>query len=538
MSLLQRAGAVVTAAVLATTTLSGPAAAAVDPAPVEAGSAWLGGELTDGLMHNPNFGGFDDYGLSIDAAFALAAVGGHAATVEQISDAIAAHVDSYTTGVDFGSSDVYAGAVAKAVVMAQTAGADPTSYGGVDLVDRLEGLVSTDPTTLGRIEDQSDFGDYANVLGQAFAAQGLEAAGSARAADALAFLLQQQCSEGYFRLNFTADKEAVDQSCDGGDDAASAPDTDATAAVMIALAGQAADPVVGAALDDAEAWLLATQRANGSFGGGPSTEAPNANSTGLAAWALGDRGETAAAEEAAVWLRALQTANVGGCTPWADRDLGAVAYDRASFLEGRADNITDATSDQWRRASAQTLPALTWAPHQAAATAPVTAERAGQYDYFAAGSKVPVEVTGLTPGDLACGWRRTFHTSDVIGRGGVAVLDLRMPGGTAVRTFRLGDSDQRLTADFSVLGRLDVPFTLGKDRVRRGGTQIVRVRGLEPREFVSVQIAGSQVAGRADLDGRFVARLPVGTEAGKVAVRVFGQFADLRHGRKTFTVTR
>ena len=54
------------------------------------------------------------------------------------------------------------------------------------------------------------------------------------------------------------------------------------------------------------------QRADGSFGGGPTTEAPNTNSTGLAAWALGLTGQAAAAERAASWVRGRQAVNLAG----------------------------------------------------------------------------------------------------------------------------------------------------------------------------------------------------------------------------------
>src|SRR4051794_29596439 len=72
---------------------------------------WLEKQLTKGLIHNDVFG-FDDYGLTADTGIALAAVGGHHRAVAQIKRALARHVDSWTTGADFGSDDIYAGSVA------------------------------------------------------------------------------------------------------------------------------------------------------------------------------------------------------------------------------------------------------------------------------------------------------------------------------------------------------------------------------------------------------------------------------------------
>ena len=64
----------------------------------------------------------------------------------------------------------------------------------MNLVTRLEARVASAAPITGRIEDvNNDFGD-ANVIGQAFAARGLDVAGSGRADDATNFLLKQQCA--------------------------------------------------------------------------------------------------------------------------------------------------------------------------------------------------------------------------------------------------------------------------------------------------------------------------------------------------------
>src|SRR6188472_2306304 len=62
-----------------------------------AATSWLAGELTGGLMHNPNFGGFDDYGLSVDTGFAELGTG-NTAVAAQVRDAVAAHLNDYITG--------------------------------------------------------------------------------------------------------------------------------------------------------------------------------------------------------------------------------------------------------------------------------------------------------------------------------------------------------------------------------------------------------------------------------------------------------
>jgi hypothetical protein len=322
-------------------------------------AAWLAGQLDGGLIHNDQYA-FDDYGLTADTAFALRAIGGQADAVRAIRKALAAHVDSWTTGVDFGSSDVYAGSTAKAVVLAEVTGADPRAFGGVDLVQRLNRRISTAPGVVGRLNDKSAT-DYANVIGQGFAVRGLADAKSGKADEALRFLLAQQCASGYFRLNFAA-PDASDQTCDGGKRATtSAPDTDVTALTVLALDALptklATSTKVRAARTDAVSWLRRHQKANGSFGGGPATEASNSNSTGLASWALGESAACGAAAQAAQWVQHLQVSgNVSG-TPLAG-EKGAIAYDSDRYAAAKQSGIGTEDRDQWRRATAQAAPAL------------------------------------------------------------------------------------------------------------------------------------------------------------------------------------
>ena len=93
MTLIPRAlGALLTSALAVSLVAAGPAhaqAAAPAGSPAGHGATWLSGQLTNGLVHNPNFGGFDDYGLTIDTAFGLRAIGGHQSTVREVRKALA-----------------------------------------------------------------------------------------------------------------------------------------------------------------------------------------------------------------------------------------------------------------------------------------------------------------------------------------------------------------------------------------------------------------------------------------------------------------
>lgn len=310
-------------------------------ASASAGTAgdWLEGQLTRGLIHNDALD-FDDYGLTADTGTALHAVGGHRKAVGQVKRALARRVEKWTT--DPGSGDIYAGSVAKAVVFAQTTGARPKHFGGVNLVKRLSARISPEPGIVGRLQDKTSGTDFANTLGQAYAAAGLTRAGSAKAKSAVRFLLEQQCDAGYFRLYF-ADASATDQTCDGAARKDRAPDTDATAIAVINLQSiKRPSRAVKRSIADALTWLVHHQKRNGSFGGGQTTAASNTNSTGLAAWALSRGGKCRAADNATDWIAGLQKKN------------GAIAYDRAAFRVG----INADTRDQWRRATAQAAPSL------------------------------------------------------------------------------------------------------------------------------------------------------------------------------------
>jgi hypothetical protein len=351
---------------LVSTALAVSAVSAVDPAqavPVDSpgghGATWLAGQLSPrGVIHNRQFD-FDDYGLTADTAFALDAIGGHRKDVAKARTALSKHVSDYTTDAAFGSADVFAGAQAKLLVLAQTTGGGARAFGGHDLVSDLVGRVITSGPSRGRIEDVVDpanpfGGDTANTIGQVFTARGLLRAGEPEGQSALAYLLQQQCDAGFFRLDLPADKSAADQSCGTGDRA----DTDVTALAVVELAAVAkGHGRLKVALASAIRWLMRHQHANGSFGGAGPTSAANANSTGLAGWAFLTEGRCGAARDAAGWLANRQlTGSLAGTKLAGER--GAVGYDNATLQAAKKNGIVVETRDKWRRATSQAAPAL------------------------------------------------------------------------------------------------------------------------------------------------------------------------------------
>src|SRR5205085_3969994 len=102
--------------------------------------------------------------------------------------------------------------------------------------------------------------------------------------------------------------------------------------------------VLRSALRRAAAWLASHQRTNGSFIGGTTTATPNANSTGLAGWALATVHDCAAAQRAAAWVAGLQVGRQTSGSKLAGQ-RGAIAYNRAGFRAGERDGITADTFD-------------------------------------------------------------------------------------------------------------------------------------------------------------------------------------------------
>ena len=156
-------------------------------------------------------------------------------------------------------------------------------------ISRLEDVVSTAAPTAGRIADMSIYGDYANVIGQSFAARALTTVGSDLADEATSFLLEQQCGAGFFRLR----PDRGQDQCPAGlrhrrrrqrerpgrhRDRRHQP-----------VGHSRASPSAIAAARSGASWLETQQSADGSFGAG-SDDGANANTTGLAGWALGEAG--------------------------------------------------------------------------------------------------------------------------------------------------------------------------------------------------------------------------------------------------------
>lgn len=400
---------------------------------------WLAGELTNGLMVG-SFG--PDFGLTLDAGFALSTVPGMGSTVSAINAAVEPRIAEY---VGDGTKESYAGPLAKAATFARTAGKNPTSYGGINLVTRLEERTAdaaapgaTPNPLAGRIADKSEFGDFANVVGQSYAVRALSLAHSTEAAAARDFLLKQQCPSGFFRLNFDKPASAT-QSCTEGA-AGSAADPDATSIAVVNLIGSRdKSKVVKDALAKAGTWLAGRQRASGAFQGGTGTAVTNTNSTALAGYALGLLKNRDAAVKAAVWVRKLQPVDKRRCRTALTKDTGAVAYRRDQLKAARTGGITADARDTWRRATAQAVFGLQFAPASADALRVESVRTQAM-----AGDRAPFRVYGIAPGERAClQVKGDFKRITGKASGERIVRRLQMPTGNARRVVLVKTADDQ-----------------------------------------------------------------------------------------------
>ena len=262
----------------------------------EAAAAFIASTLAAGGDHYvyPNSTFFDG-GNTIDAIIALSAVGTQQAQSDATLDYLETNLDSYIGS--FG--EVYAGPLAKALLAAVVTGADPTAFGGHDLVAELQAL----ETTKGRFSDKSAYGDYSNTIGQSLAVIALSRAGQGLNAPVVQLLLDQQCADGGFRGTID-DKDGC------------VSDADATAfavqALLVAsdtlLCGTAAEGLTADAAAAAGQGLDLLEDVQDASGGFASDEgALNANTTGVAAQAFTAGGRTAAADAAAPSSRRSST---------------------------------------------------------------------------------------------------------------------------------------------------------------------------------------------------------------------------------------
>jgi hypothetical protein len=327
--------AAATAAAGALVFTSGPAQAGTAPKtttnPTKAAAGWLARRLAGGTHVVTSYGGtsFADYGGTADVVYALSAARSGKDTIAAASAWLAKNADTYADLGNATGAGPYDGSVAKLALVAEVTGADPTDFGGHNLLQALH----DDQCTAVANADGSDFSApacpgvgaarsiYSSVSESlAILAQARGGAGYAPDADAVSYFLSLQCPNG----GFTGATSACTDNSD-----ASVDETGYALMALQALHDQSA------AASKAAAWLVST-RTHGYWvvqGG------PDADSTGIAAAALAGVGKDIASSRA--WLRGQQVTT--GPTVGAGASRGALKYqgrfDAASSPKATADGL-------------------------------------------------------------------------------------------------------------------------------------------------------------------------------------------------------
>jgi hypothetical protein len=425
------------------------AAAATDSTPSTIAAEWIADELTNGLIMGTSG---PDFGLTIDTGMAVSTVARQGATVAAINSALEPRIADY---VGDGTKESYAGPLAKAAAFARTAKQNPTSYGGINLITRLEERTADVPAapaadpqaaaTAGRISDKSEFGDYANVVGQSYAVRALSLARSAEAGAARDFLLKQQCASGAFRLNF--DKAGVpNQACTEGV-AGSEADPDATALAVINLVESGdKSAAVTTALAKAGAWLAERQRNSGAIRSAGQGAQINTNTTALGGYAMGLLKIRDAALKAALWVRKNQPVDKYKCRTALTKDMGAVAYRKDRVKASSTTGIPADARDEWRRATAQAILGLQFAPASKDELKIVSVRKQAR-----AGERVQFRVFGLAPSESACMQvKGDFRRVKGKKSGDKIVRKLQLPAGNQRRVGLVKTSDDEARTSLRV----------------------------------------------------------------------------------------
>ncbi|WP_436699325.1 hypothetical protein [Nocardioides sp. BYT-33-1] len=462
-----------------------PAAhAAPANAEAQAVAAWLESELQNGLI-----GG--DVGTTIDYGLSLLATG----------TATPARLAALRDGVDDGvaawaNTD---GRKAKAAYFVTAAGGDATNAGGLDLAE----------ATASAVDDATGEIDGGSVYSQVWAVLALDALGNAEAPTAASALTATQCAGGYWSFDCAF------------------PDVDYTAYSVIALRSVDATPAIVTSVSKAVDFLKTKQAADGGLGDSGDKSDPyytpdNANTTGVAAWALGVAGETAAAAKSAAWIAGHQVVALPGCGGRGiDTEHGAVSYSTSSMKEAvDAGAIAPGPiAGEWQLASAQALAGLAYlAPAQPSLPT-----------FVDAGTTAAVALQGTRAGQQVC----------VTGLGTAqrltapASASFPIPAGTAdhavTLTYLGGTTTSTLKALDATKLKVKVPAIVkAKKKVT------IKVKGLAAGEPVTVKVGKKSATATANAQG--VAKVKVKVKKkGKAKVKVVGAFPD-RKGKATTRV--
>ena len=232
----------------------------------------------------PTVSNTPNYGLTLGAAVALAQAGVEKPTFDRIVAYLQANIEATITNGGAGDN---AGNLGYLLMITKAAGLDATSFGGVDLLARLDGTLGAFEPGLYGAADPT----YDGVFRQSLAILGILSVGGPQPTTALNWLQSQMCSapaasQGAFQ-SYRANPATTDCKVFAEPPDFVAPDTNSTALAIQALyAGGAGLPGYQAPLQ----WLTTQQTADGGFGYQSSPD-PDPNSTAMVIQAIVAVGE-------------------------------------------------------------------------------------------------------------------------------------------------------------------------------------------------------------------------------------------------------
>jgi hypothetical protein len=223
---------------------------------------WLGGKLTSGGYIPGATPGTANLSETVNSLLALAAANVDLPLAHAGLGYMEQNVNAYVTRD--GSDGP--GQLALLILAAHALGADPTNFGGTDLVSRLQATETTSGPNAGRFgTDAQDAATDAGPYDQGLALQALKAAGVPADGPAVSWLQQQQCAANGGWV-FNSQPDAANP-CSGDPAQGLGPDTNTTAQAVQGLAAQGAlTPAIAAG---AVSFLKNGQDADGGWGFSP-----------------------------------------------------------------------------------------------------------------------------------------------------------------------------------------------------------------------------------------------------------------------------
>jgi hypothetical protein len=247
-----------------------PTAQLPQPTAAIQSAQWLAGQLTPSGFMPGATPSTPDLSATANTLLALAA------TSVDPSGAQAAltYLEANSAGYIPADGSDGPGPLALLILDAEAMGADPTNFGGTNLVARLEATEQTTGADAGAFGTETQLADFdAGTFDQGLALAALKSAGVTADAPALTWLVQQQCPDGGWAL-----PDIALNTCTEDPASFAGPDTNSTSMAVQGLAAQGA--LTTTITNGALTFLQGAQNSDGGWGYQP-TNSTDPDSTAL-----------------------------------------------------------------------------------------------------------------------------------------------------------------------------------------------------------------------------------------------------------------